>query len=1416
MKGDFTRSTFKSQKHYSSVRMQQGRVQIDADWNEQIEIQTYLDQTQARDVIGLCGVPKIGGGFAIGVNEDGTDLTISEGRIYVDGILCENDGPQPVLFTQQPDLPGTTPPGDPGTYLVYLDVWQRHITALEDETIREVALGGPDTATRTRTVWQVKLLRVGDANADVTCETEFEEWTSLIDAERGKLSARAQVSEPSDSPCIIEPGAGYRRLENQLYRVEIHNDSDSGQPTFKWSRDNGSIVRLWAAKNGDDLTISSAGRDSFLGFATGQWVELTDDNRELLGDPGTLVQLANAIGQTLTIDPATASGTVDFTAFDEHPKVRRWDMPGTTGPIEVSVPAGNGGWIALEDGVEIKFDLSGPFRTGDYWLIPARTATANVEWPFADPQPPHGVRHHYCRLALINFEGEALTADSIQDCRIDFPSLTTICAEDVCFDNTSCDLQDVVTVQDAIDRLCAERDLRHHNKHLHGWGIVCGLNVTCGPNDDNGRRNNVTIHTGYAIDCEGNDILVERDTRFQVMREIRRLMEQNPDLKILDDKGNGEVSLILERDGSYRLAPYDPKARNELQALLAGTLLLDFYNDCIKPIQDFLEEQLQPPPNEEKEPAGPTYQRLSALTNLVAQPVNQQTGQHIYLSPREHRLIEEFYIGLRDLLTSETFCAMFANARPLPDYPLRDLGISQRAMDTIFGRSQHVRLRMRPGGAEVYSVGPGSNPLKPDTTINRYDVNKNVLIERINPIAGAQIDDNQSDTGTGAVQDVAFSPDGRLIYMIAATKSDENTFFRVGEIGRTGITWRPMVTICDVKLVTLATTPADRTNVYAIGLRKQTITDPNGTTRTQFRGAGLYQINPDNVNPNMEPMPGQAFNTFGHLEISANGRAFVTFRTTDTQPTSYNAVRAIQLPGGTTIREFPLELSGSDDIAIFTAAEEARTETLFVVTGPDSNNRKLIQGFNIANGQQLGDGVPMPNTTIRLEPFAPQRMLLVTLENNYSVRMISMDALRAIDGYLLPTQVSPVGITSTSGIRNIREQRVYVLNQLSNTITTVAGELFNPEFRFRLDVLAAYRKGVLEAFADLLGGFLQYLKDCLCDHFLVKCPQCDEDDIIYLAAISIREEQVYKVCNFSQRKYVKSFPTMGYWLSMFPFISLFDRLIEQFCCLVLPDLFGRYTVDEFNQDRSFQGASPVQGSQFRQVLGLVQGQDLGALIRSFTNKSRTAAQLTSESTSQPAFTPPLTRRASVVEGISLVNTSVDNAETQLKEAGVEVRRAAYDPSDTPNIVSTLPGFFRQIRPGSAVTLYEENGQVRYYSVASADPSSELRAQVTSLSERLRARDTELQTLQSRIEEQKTTLDEVVPLTTKLADTERRLTERNEEIAGLRRQMQELESRQTEIAGERGARAKLAEVEAELKELREFREEVRKFMRRPPQ
>ena len=158
MKGDFTRNTFHQEKHYSRVLQQQGRVQLDANWNEALDILTYRDRTARLDIIGPCGGPQDNAGYEISV--DGNDLRISAGRYYVRGILCENEASH--LYTKQIDLPGAQLPSTPGRYLAYLDAWERHVTALEDPEIREVALGGPDTATRAQVMAQVKLARIED------------------------------------------------------------------------------------------------------------------------------------------------------------------------------------------------------------------------------------------------------------------------------------------------------------------------------------------------------------------------------------------------------------------------------------------------------------------------------------------------------------------------------------------------------------------------------------------------------------------------------------------------------------------------------------------------------------------------------------------------------------------------------------------------------------------------------------------------------------------------------------------------------------------------------------------------------------------------------------------------------------------------------------------------------------------------------------------------------------------------------------------------------------------------------------------------------------------------------------------------------------------------------------------------------
>lgn len=438
MKADLTRQTFNRSRHYRGVVLQQGRPNVDADWNEQAAIAANRIETETLDVVGPCGGPMDAAGFrAVAAAGDlsaadqarpenqapaslagAGDFYISGGRYYVRGRLTENDHIVP--FTSQPHLPGTVPVTDSGVYVAYLDVWDRHVTALEDPAIREVALGGVDTATRIQTVWQLKLVRTGGAGDAFTCLSASPAYNEAIASPTGLLAARAQPGEASSSPCIVAPGAGYRRLENQLYRIEVHGGGPRGTATFKWSRDNGSVVARWESQSAQDITVASAGRDSTLSFASGMWVELVDDERELLGAPGTLVRIASVRGRVLTLDTPTADGPTDLPSFGTNPRVRRWDSAGTLRPV-------NSQWIDLEDGVQAQFS-NGTYRTGDYWLIPARTVTGDIEWPQGSsgplPRAPQGIEHRYCRVAVMRFDGAAWTA--IGDCRHLFPPLTEL------------------------------------------------------------------------------------------------------------------------------------------------------------------------------------------------------------------------------------------------------------------------------------------------------------------------------------------------------------------------------------------------------------------------------------------------------------------------------------------------------------------------------------------------------------------------------------------------------------------------------------------------------------------------------------------------------------------------------------------------------------------------------------------------------------------------------------------------------------------------------------------------------------------------------------------------------------------------------------------------------------------------------
>lgn len=369
----------------------------------------------AGDPWGLATVTSADAWTAMPLPTEARDLVVSPGRIWVEGVLVESE--DPVRLLSQADSPGETTPAA-GTYLAYLDVWERHVTAVERPDLREIALGGPDTASRTRTTWR---LRLEPAGGIASCEQIAPGWTPAGSQSTGRLRARANPQQVASNECLVPTGGGYRRLENQHYRVEIHAGGAAGAATYKWSRDNGSVLgRLeGTTPNSKRIQVAVGGRSVADAFGDAKWVELSDERQALLGQPGTLHEVQSVDGDEIVLLTTPAA----FTTFSGPATVRRWED-------NVKVVPATTAWQALsDDGIEVAFS-GGDYGSGDFWSFPARTLQPQVEWTrdadgTAQFERRHGTEHRFCPLALVTVTGNQ-TFTNVSDCRPIFTPLTDL------------------------------------------------------------------------------------------------------------------------------------------------------------------------------------------------------------------------------------------------------------------------------------------------------------------------------------------------------------------------------------------------------------------------------------------------------------------------------------------------------------------------------------------------------------------------------------------------------------------------------------------------------------------------------------------------------------------------------------------------------------------------------------------------------------------------------------------------------------------------------------------------------------------------------------------------------------------------------------------------------------------------------
>lgn len=578
MSGDYSRITFDPWQDDLGVLLQQGRPLSDAEWNAlALQLRRRI-HAGTLDTVGPAVVPmQTPDAFELSFIAGG--LGIGRGRIYVDGLLAENHGGgdttwEPRLeeqvgtqvlsyaplagFDAQPYLPN--PPALPsgGPHLVYLDVWQREVTHLMRPELVEKAVG-VDSTTRLQTVWQVKLLN--NVGPDVDCTTPLEQipgWLPAHAPSAGRLSVTTASVPSEPDPCLIPPGGGYKGLENQLYRVEIHTGGGLGTATFKWSRDNASVesgVTHIPALN--QLTVDSTGKDSVLRFNDGDWVEISDDWLELHNQPGHLRRIKIGGGvddatRTIILDTPLPAGVFPTDAQHRtqpgrHTRIKRWDQRGQivdqNGNVlqdlaasngEITVPAGAGVQVLLEHGIVAGFGLDpagGEFKPGDYWIFAARSVDATVEE--LDQSPPLGIHHHYAKLGLVTFPGTLI------NCRVFWPPpMGTVegdhCACTVCVTPEQ-HAAGAPSLQMAIDQI-----------RQRGGGTLClevGNYRLDAPLDLGGARSLRMVGKGLATQLQATTaairVIEARDVRLESFAVVCRPT---------DDVTNGAIAIASSRE----------------------------------------------------------------------------------------------------------------------------------------------------------------------------------------------------------------------------------------------------------------------------------------------------------------------------------------------------------------------------------------------------------------------------------------------------------------------------------------------------------------------------------------------------------------------------------------------------------------------------------------------------------------------------------------------------------------------------------------------------------------------------------------------------------------------------------------------------------------------------------------------------
>ena len=433
---------------------QQGRVTLEADWNEAACDRRGGERAELIEVIGVSGTPTTGTGVTVTGLERRRDRDRRPGRNR-----STSAGERMVLdidldYVEQPDWIDTT--GDPlGSPRGCRTEPPTRLCTSCSASRRSEPSRIPRCSTSRSAVQISQRLRivqrvVRHATDQATCsgalgdleqawaaeeESSFDGPTMRLDS---ASSLQVSFRQPPGAPTPCEPAAqgGYLGAENQLIRVQVASVDANGVPTLAWGLRQRVLPLPDRAAHGrrgrrhdhgharqrtGRLVPPAAGRPGRRGAGAAAELTTTDYIAATTGIVTTAASAYQPDSQQLVISTALAATTTASPQLF----LRVWQET-----IVYTVP----GPVALANtGIQVTLASStGVYHPGDYYFAvrPGTPAMVSPVYPQRiphAPQTPDGPRLWACPLAVVAWaDGLALT---VTDCRQHFGGLTSVTVE---------------------------------------------------------------------------------------------------------------------------------------------------------------------------------------------------------------------------------------------------------------------------------------------------------------------------------------------------------------------------------------------------------------------------------------------------------------------------------------------------------------------------------------------------------------------------------------------------------------------------------------------------------------------------------------------------------------------------------------------------------------------------------------------------------------------------------------------------------------------------------------------------------------------------------------------------------------------------------------------------------------------------